>query len=223
MAKRFAPSGRKGRTALAAIVVLATIAVAFAALAVWSDAARLKDAAGVIQALAAATAIGLGGVFALFKLQVFRDLTPHLTVSHEIGHRHVSRQYTLIDVTIELHNTSRVHIELREAIFRLQMVAPLSDEEAGRLYDDMRADQAQATWPLLLRTQRNWDEGELVVEPGESRRESYDFLVSSDVSAARVYTFFHNPSFREGGGAARGWGATTVYDMRYYGIVEQDD
>ena len=223
MAKRFAPSGQKGRTALAAIVVLATIAVAFAALAVWSDAARLKDAAGVIQALAAATAIGLGGVFALFKLQVFRDLTPHLTVSHEIGHRLISPNYALIDVTIELRNSSRVHVELREAFFRLQMVAPLSDKEAGLLYDDMRADQAQATWPLLLRTQRNWDEGELVVEPGESRRESYDFLVSSDVSAARVYTFFHNPSFQEGGGSARGWGATTVYDMRDYGIVEQDD
>lgn len=78
-------------------------------------------------------------------------------------------------------------------------------------------------WPKLIEVERNWDEGELIVEPGESRRESYDFLVSADVWAARVYTFFHNPSFREGGGTALGWGATTVYDMRYYGIVEQDD
>ena len=223
--KRFLPRGQNGRTALAAIVVLATIAAAFAGLSVWSDAARLKDAAGVIQALAAATAIGLGGVFAWFKLRAFRDLTPHLTISHEVGHRLISPKYALIDVTVELRNSSKVHVELREAFFRLQMVAPLFDEQAARLYGEMHdGGRWEITkWPELIEVERSWDEGELVVEPGESRRESYDFLVSSDVSTARVYTFFHNPSFREGGGSARGWGATTVYDMRYYGIVEQDD
>ena len=225
MAKRFAPSGQKGRTALAALVVLAAIAVAFAALAAWSDAPRLKDAAGVIQALATAIAIGLGGVFALFKLQVFRDLTPHLTVSHQINHRPVSRRYTLIDVTIELRNSSKVHVELREAVFRLQKVAPLSDKQSARLYGEIYEDGRweMTRWPKLIEVERSWDEGELIVEPGESRRESYDFLVSADVSAARVYTFFHNPSFREGGGSARGWGATTVYDMRDYDIVERND
>ena len=204
--------------ALAALVVAATIALAFAGLALWSDATRLKDAAGVIQALAAALAIGLGGVFALFKLQVFRDLTPHLTVSHEVIHAPVSPNYTLINVTIELRNSSRVHVELREAIFRLQKVAPLSDEDAESLYDGMLADQKQArvTWPLLLRTQRNWDEGALIVEPGETHLETCDFIVSKDVETARVYTFFRNPNFREGGGTVEGWEIETVYDMRDY-------
>ena len=212
------PRGQKGRTTLAALVVLAIIAAAFAGLALWSDAARLKDAAGVIQALAAATAIGLGGVFALFKLQVFRDLTPHLTISHEVIHSPISPSYTLINVTVELRNSSKVHVELREAIFRLQKVAPLSDEVAARLYGATYEDGERATerWPELSEVERRWAEGELIVEPGESHREAYDFLVSTDVSAARVYTFFHNPSFQEGGGLARGWGATTVYDMRDY-------
>ena len=211
--------------ALAALVVAAAIALAFAGLALWSDAPRLKDAAGVIQALAAALAIGLGGVFALFKLQVFRDLTPHLTISHKVGHRAISPGYALIDVSVELRNSSKVQIELREAVFRLQMVAPLFDEDAARLYDEMHQDGGweMTRWPKLIESERSWDEGELIVEPGESRRESYDFLVSTDVSSVRVYTFFHNPSFQEGGGSARGWGTTTVYDMRDYGIVEQDD
>lgn len=204
--------------ALAALAVAAAIALAFAGLALWSDAPRLKDAAGVIQALAAALAIGLGGVFALFKLQVFRDLTPHLTVSHKVGHRTISPGYALIDVAIELRNSSKVHVELREAIFRLQMVAPLSDDEAESLYYGMLADQEQArvTWPLLLRTQRNWDEGALIVEPGETHLETCDFIVSKDIETARVYTFFRNPNFREGGGTVEGWEIETVYDMRDY-------
>ena len=204
--------------ALAALVVAATIALAFAGLGLWSDAPRLKDAAGVIQALAAALAIGLGGVFALFKLQVFRDLTPHLTISHTVGHRAISARYALIDVSVELRNSSKVQIELREAIFRLQMVAPLSDDEAENLYYGMLADQEQARvmWPLLLRTQRNWDEGALIVEPGETHRETCDFIVSKDIETARVYTFFRNPNFREGGGTVEGWEIETVYDMRDY-------
>ena len=217
--KRF---GRKRGAALAALAVAGIILAAFVGLAVWSDAAHLKDAAAVVQALATAAAIGIGGAFAWFKLQIFRDFTPHLTISHEVGHRIISPSYALIDVTVVLHNGSKVHVELREAIFRLQMVAPISDAEAARLYDEMYENRGvRARWPKLNEVERSWNEGELIVEPGESHRESCDFIVSTDVAAARVYTFFHNPNFQEGGGMARGWGATTVYDARDYGIVKQ--
>ena len=217
--KRFLPHTQRGRAALAALAVALTVSAAFAGLAVWSDAAHLKDAAAVVQALTTAAAIGIGGALAWFKLQIFRDFTPHLTISHEVGHRIISPSYALIDVTVVLHNGSKVHVELREAIFRLQMVAPISDAEAATLYDEMQSGsgQARATWPLLIGAQRNWGKGELIVEPGESHRESCDFIVSTDVEAARVYTFFRNPSSREGGDSSVGWGAATIYDMRDYG------
>ena len=212
------PHTQRGRATLAALAAALTVSAAFAALAVWSDAAHLKDAAAVVQALITAAAIGIGGAFAWFKLQIFRDLTPHLTISHEVGHRIISPSYALIDVTVVLHNGSKVHVELREAIFRLQKVSPLSDEQAASLYDEMYANsgQARATWPLLIGARLNWDKGELIVEPGESHRESCDFIVSTDVAAAHIYTFFRNPSFREGGDSSEGWGAATIYDMRDY-------
>lgn len=220
--KRFLPHTQRGRATLAALAAALTVSAAFAALAIWSDAAHLKDAAAVVQALITAAAIGIGGAFAWFKLQIFRDLTPHLTITHEVGHRIISPSYALIDVTVVLHNGSKVHVELREAIFRLQMVAPISDEEAAELYDEMYENSGvRARWPKLNEVERSWNEGELIVEPGESHRESCDFIVSRDVAAARVYTFFHNPSFQEGGGMANGWGAATVYDARDYGIVKQ--
>jgi len=209
--------GRKRGAALAALAVAGIILAAFLGLAVWSDAAHLKDAAAVVQALATAAAIGIGGALAWFKLQIFRDFTPHLTISHEVGHRIISPSYALIDVTVVLHNGSKVHVELREAIFRLQMVAPISDAEAATLYDEIQSGsvEAEATWPLLVRAQRNWVEGELIVEPGESHRESCDFIVSTDVAATRIYTFFRNSSW-EAGSSSEGWGAATIYDMRDY-------
>ena len=221
--KRFLPHTQRGRAALAALAVALTVSALFLGLAVWSDAAHLKDAAAVVQALTTAAAIGIGGALAWFKLQIFRDFTPHLTISHEVGHRVISPSYALIDVTVVLHNGSKVHVELRDAIFRLQKVAPLSDEDVVELYDEVYAngEPARARWPKLNEVERSWGEGELMVEPGESHRESCDFIVSTDVAAARVYTFFHNPSFQEGGGMARGWGATTVYDARDYGIVKR--
>ena len=215
--KRFLPHTQRGQAALAAIAVALAVSAAFAGLALWTDAANLKDVAGVVQAFMAAIAIALGGVFAWFRLRIFRDLTPHLTISHEVGHRIISPSYALIDVTFVLHNGSRVHVELREAVFRLQKVSPLSDEDVAGLYDEMYSGngQARATWPLLVRTQRNWDKGELMVEPGESHRESCYFIVSTDVAAARIYTFFRNPSW-EDGESSEGWGAVTVYDIRDY-------
>ena len=216
--KRFLPHTQRGRATLAALAAALTVSAAFAALAIWSDAAHLKDAAAVVQALITAAAIGIGGAFAWFKLQIFRDLTPHLTISHEVGHRIISPSYALIDVTVVLHNGSKVHVELREAIFRLQMVAPISDEDVAMLHDEIHENSGhtEAPWPLLIRAQRNWREGELIVEPGESHRESCDFVVSTDVAAARIYTFFRNPSFREGGDSSEGWGTATIYDMRDY-------
>ena len=221
--KRFLPHTQRGRATLAALAAALTVSAAFAALALWSDAAHLKDAAAVVQALITAAAIGIGGAFAWFKLQIFRDLTPHLTITHEVAHRIISPSYALIDVTVVLHNGSKVHVELREAIFRLQKVSPLSDEDVEELYDEVYANEepVRARWPKLSEVERSWVEGELIVEPGESHRESCDFIVSTDVAAALVYTFFHNPSFQEGGDMARGWGATTVYDARDYGIVKQ--
>ena len=70
--------------------------------------------------------------FALFKLQVFRNLQPHLTISHEITHRVVSDSYVHISVTAVLHNSSRVKVEIEEGSFHLLRIAPVTDEEVAR-------------------------------------------------------------------------------------------
>lgn len=174
-----------------------------------------KDVSAVLQSFITALAIAAGGYFALFKLQVFRNLQPHLTISHEITHRVVSDSYVHISVTAVLRNSSRVKVELREGFFRLQKIAPTTDEEVADLYAEVFRDESMKNlqWEILDEINRDWDSGELIVEPGESHPETYEFIVSKEVRSVLVYTYFYNTAHSEGAGVAQGWHVTTVYDI----------
>ena len=174
-----------------------------------------KDVSAVLQSFITALAIAAGGYFALFKLQVFRNLQPHLTISHEITHRFIGDGYVHISVTALLHNRSKVKVDLLEGFFRLQQVAPTTDEEIEQLYEQVfegKGGDEHVQWAVLDTHTLFRKKGELVVEPGESHPETYEFIVSRGVESVLIYTFFRNPTY-PGAGAAKGWQATTVYDM----------
>ena len=175
-----------------------------------------KDVSAVLQSFITALAIAAGGYFALFKLQVFRNLQPHLTIAHEVSHRIVSDSYAHISVTAVLRNSSRVKVELREGFFRLQQVSPATDEDVARLYEEVFKDKKyeDIQWPVLDDLDLTRDEGELIVEPGESHPETHDFIVLKDVESVLVYTYFYNPAYSKGAGVAEGWQAITVYDIK---------
>lgn len=175
---------------------------------------RAKDIASIVQAFAAALAIVVGGIYAVYKLQLFRTLEPHLTIEHKISHRRLSDSYVHIEVTARLHNSSRVHVELREGLFRLQGVSPATDDEIELLYSKVFIDRdySNIQWPTLDEVDRDWDEGELVVEPGESHPETIEFIVSaSDYESVLIYTYFYNPA--RSPGTEQGWTATTIHDI----------
>ena len=51
------------------------------------SAGKLKDIAAIIQSSVTVVAIVAGGIFAYYKLQLFRDLEPHLTITHEVSRK----------------------------------------------------------------------------------------------------------------------------------------
>ena len=199
------------------VAVLGLLAcVAFLLAFILPNVGRAKDIAAIIQSSVAAAAIVTGGIFAYYKLQLFRDFKPHLTISHNISHRILSDSYMHIDVTATLHNRSKVQIELRKGLSRLQGVAPVSDEEVESLYagtfEDMEHDTLQ--WPTLDEVDRVWEEGELIVEPGESHAETFEFIVGAYVyDTVLVYSYFYNPEASQDPASTRGWHATAVHDI----------
>lgn len=205
------------RTAYVAIVVFVVLSILIVAAFVLSLALHetegAKDLVEIIQLFIVASAIVIGGFFALYKLQIFRDFEPHLTVSQEISHRFIGENYIHVETTATLHNSSRVKIEIRKGLSRLQQIAPASAEDIVEIYSqtfvDKESDYLQ--WPTLEEVERNWDKGEMIVEPGESHRETYEFIVSGDVASIMVYTYLYNSEFPKS--PSEGWGAATVHDM----------
>ena len=198
---------------VATIVAAALIGITWGVSA-WSD-DGFGDATKTVQALGTLAAIIAGGVFALYKLQVFRDFQPHLTITHSIRHRRIGDRYIHIDVTATLYNSSKTHVEIREADFVLSMISPSSVEEIDTLFTRVYEDGTYVgfQWTVLENITVTWSPGELVVEPGESHQETHEFIVSDDVQSVMAYTYFYNSEHIEGSSFAEGWRATTVYDI----------
>ena len=210
------PQGQGQRFVLVIVGVLVLSLVVLVLLnLLLSDATRAKDLAGVVQSMITVVAIAAGGVFAFYKLQIFRDFEPHLNVSNSISHRRVGTKYVHVAVIATLHNSSRVEVELRRGFFRLQQLAPISDEGVESLYAQVfiDAEKEYLQWPILEEVPRVWDEGELIVEPGESHSETYEFIVEMGIESVIIYTYFYNPQHSRHSRTAEGWHATTIYDI----------
>ena len=197
--------------ALALLLTVSAIFIAITwALVCFAD-VGITDSARAVQALGTIIAISAGGLFAIFKLQMFRDFQPHLTISHVVLHRPVGESYVHIDVAVTLHNSSKVKIELRDGFFRLQQIAPVIDEDVETLYPEVFVDKTaeDIQWPTLDEIPLTWDKGVLIVEPSEAHQETFEFIVSKAVESVIIHTYFYNPY----SSSPEGWGATTVYDI----------
>ena len=189
------------------------VGAAFALNLALDDTESAKDLIEIIQLCVVASAIVIGGSFALYKLQIFRDFEPHLTVSQKVSHRVVGNEYIHVETTATLHNSSRVKIEIRQGLFRLQQIAPATDEDISEIYSQtfVNGEHDYLQWPTLEEAVRDWDANELIVEPGESHHETYEFIVSRDATSVMVYTYFYNSRFPKS--PSEGWGASTVHDI----------
>ena len=203
-----------------ALVVIVAILVAVAILLLtfvdeWSNSEELQRWASIAQSTITSLAIVIGGIFALFKLQAFRDFETHLTIAHNVSHRSIGNSYVHIKVTAELRNSSKVQVEIREASFSLQRISPTTDEEIEARFKEtfLERNKESLQWPTLLELKRSWGKSDLTVEPGESHYETIEFLVMSDVESVIIYTYFSNPRFPLSSAIPKGWAASTVYDI----------
>ena len=169
------------------------------------------ESARTFQVIVTAVAIFIAAVFALFKLQIFRVFAPHLTISQKVSHRPIGESYFHIDVSVTLQNSSRVKVELRKGFFLLQQIAPVDDQDVETLYAQMFVDKEaeDILWPVLDIVQRSWEEGTLIIEPGESHQEVCEFIVTTSVESVLIYSYFFNPY----AATPRGWHSTTTYDI----------
>ena len=130
--------GREPWKSLGVLALAALFIIPVSVLAIWGMVGWLgmsySDSARLFQAVGAVAVIFVGGALAYQRLQIFRTFEPHLSISQEISHRFVGDEYIHLVVTVNLHNNSKVRVELQEASFLLQMIAPTTNDDVERLY-----------------------------------------------------------------------------------------
>lgn len=152
---------------------------------------------GIIQNVVNIAAVAVVGVAAWRNGIIFRHRSPHIDITHDITHRKISDSYTHIAVTATLYNSSRVKVEFLNGLFVAQELAPLSDEEVEGLYSDSSnyiSDErfGDFPWEALERLQYSWDKDDLIVEPGEARPLTIEFVVGNEIKAVLITTYLYN-------------------------------
>lgn len=194
---------------LASLVML--VALLWGLQAFLPDASAYKDIADLVQTALTILALLAGGALAAYKLEIFRDFEPHLTMTHTINHRRVGDSYIHIDIAVSMHNSSKVKVDLYEGFWTLQQISPVSDSEVEQTYlPSVDEDLPEFPWPVLKEGVWIWDQGDLVIEPGESHQELLEIIVPDEISTLLVYTFCYGPRFRED---EAGWDLATVFDI----------
>ena len=156
---------------------------------------RVRNGALIAQAVATVIAIGLGGVFAWRRGYLFRHGQPHITVAHQITSRALNPEYAHIEIMAILRNTSLVKVEARDALFTVQQLAPTNSTDVEDLFSEAFTDgeyYRDMRWVVLDEKRRTWEEGELIVEPGESVAVLFEYVVQAHVQSILITTQFYN-------------------------------
>ena len=154
----------------------------------------VKDWLAIVGAGVTTAAVVGGAILARRNAQIFRAKSPHVAISHEVSHRPVGDSYVHIFVTAVLHNSSRVHIEFLDGFAAIRQIRPVTDDDVEFLYDQVFVERGSDNleWPYLDVLRHRWDRDGLLVEPGETETEIFDFIVQRDVESVAVTTYFYN-------------------------------
>lgn len=205
------------RRMIVVLILFLLVLVLIGIVVFWTTGSGVIKTVAVVQGGVTLVVIAIGGAFALYKLEAFREFRPHLTVSQIVSHRKVGYTYVHISVHVSLVNTSKVKIEIRNASFWMQQIAPFADQEVEQFYSDFRSkpdNDKYIPFPTLEVFNREWDDDELVIEPGESGSQSYEFIVKDHFDAVSVTAFFNDQTTGEDAAKQTGWAAVSVYNIK---------
>ena len=183
--------------------------------------ALAKEVRDDLRHIATALAIAAGVSIAWYKLDIFREFEPHLSIEQTIESRRLGNSFRLIVATAILTNNSKVLVKPREGYCRLAQTAPLSDPSVVEMFtNSVRSGTEengfeQFGWPVLGEVRRTWPEGDIAIEPGECHRETYQFIVDEGTESVVALTAIYNPAYNlDPASHAETWRCYTFHDVQ---------
>ena len=183
--------------------------------------ALVKEVRDDLRHIATALAIAAGVSIAWYKLDIFREFEPHLSIEQTIESRRLGNSFRLVVATAILTNNSKVLVKPREGYCRLAQTAPLSDPSVVEIFTNAVRSGTEENgfeqfgWPVLGEVRRTWPEGDIAIEPGECHRETYQFIVDEGTESVVALTAIYNPAYNlDPPSHAETWRCYTFHDVQ---------
>lgn len=145
----------------------------------------------------------VAGALAIWKTRLFRETEPYLEVTQNVTHRSISDKLIHVHVIATIHNPSKVKIEPKSGDCTLQGIQWMEDstaEEHSQYEEIMENISASKDW-----------NGTGYLEPGESHRTFFDFIIPNYYTVIRSYVSIANPRSKRGHGSA--WNNVAIIDI----------
>jgi hypothetical protein len=151
---------------------------------------KWKDIIDITHNIIVILAIISAGLWFYLKGQI----RPKVDIKHEIVCQNIHNNNNLVNVVINLKNIGETPIELIAGTVRLQKITPLDDDlkkdiDSGVDIID-RKHGIVLKWPYACKEGKYEIAESIFIEVGETRRIDYDFIIPSDVTMIKIYSYF---------------------------------
>lgn len=174
----------------------------------------------IIQSLVVIIGIIIGGWWTWFLFIKNRQKYPRANMTHEISHIRLSEEKILLRVAVNISNIGSVIISLIKCDIRVSQILP-SNKETQSSIDNYNQEcktnenkglDSEIEWPLLKLYEKACKKEECEIEPGESEKMYFDFIIDSNIEIVSIYSHFTNATKENK--TNLGWSVTTVYNLK---------
>lgn len=199
--------------------------VVFAALVVWSlTIDTLENRITILFATVGFIYAAYTLFWNIFKPHFQREFVPHLSVTHEVSHRHITDEKIHIGIVARLRNSSKVKVIIGRAICLTSPVGLNSIEELVKC--GLRWDAATLKRRSILKTRHLWHQPgvkvnsdsiflgeEIVIEPGQEYPIAFVQEFPLNLSSIIIYTHFNLPRYECKSEHKIGWSGISFYNI----------
>lgn len=153
---------------------------------------------------------------AWWRFKVFRVREPAITTDLRVSSRRSSPSYNALSAVVVMTNTSRVAVRITGLTWRVQVLAPYSDEDVTSKIDEytthMEVDGAPIEFPWNVNYTISQVNTKIALEPGEANTISMSLAIPDWIEAVDVLIELDSPH-RVGRSPLR-WAARCQHDLK---------
>jgi hypothetical protein len=172
----------------------------------------VEQASSVAANVATVVALAVGGWWTYSRFFKNRSGKPRAAISHLTDDRSVTPEDVLIRVVIRVENTGLVVLPMKHLRCEISQVDPPSIEALDRLAArELINEEHLAELGCIRCYERDWSDGMVSIEPGESDFFPFDFIVPATLKTISIYAHILNSSEKK---KEIGWDLSAFYDVK---------